>query len=82
MALCRVARVGLPARLRANFGAMWAWRRRQQPTKMPGCIFVVRFALRSPDLAFARTVELGNTLGVGRVADRADGYDRGAQGLH
>ena len=36
MALCRVARVGLPARLRANFGAMWAWRRLQPPAACLG----------------------------------------------
>jgi hypothetical protein len=49
---------------------MWAWRRLQQPTKMPGCIFVARFrpALSRP--RFARTVELGNTLGVGRGRQR------------
>ena len=33
---------------------------------MPGCIFAARFALRSA----AAATELGNTLGVGRVAHK------------
>jgi hypothetical protein len=41
-----------------------------------GASLAARFALRSP----AAAVHLGNTLGVGRVANGTDGHDRGAQG--
>ena len=36
MALRRFARVVLSARLRASFGAMWAWRRHQQTASVLG----------------------------------------------
>ena len=54
---------------------MWAWRRLQPPA---ACLGTRCRPLRLRSPAHAR--ELGNTLGVGRVANGADRRGRGAQG--
>ena len=66
MASQQVARVGLPARLRANFGASLGAAPTSAAGECAGAPLAVRFRPALSHLAGAPAVELGNTLGVER----------------
>jgi hypothetical protein len=80
MASQQVARAGLPARLRANFGASLGAAPTSAAGECAGASLAACFALHSPAALPLRRSSLGTRSESGGDADRIDRCGRGAQG--
>ena len=81
MALQQVARVGLPARLRANFGVSLGAAPTSAAGECAGASLAVRFAPRSPASLTLRRSSLGTRSESGGDADGIEDDDGRARGL-
>src|SRR5579862_7089552 len=81
MASQQVARAGLPARLRANFGAYVGMAPTSAAGECAGASLAVRFAPRSPASQPLRRSSLGTRSESGGDADGIYGIGQGSAGL-